>query len=153
MEETNYHWQKEQCDERLLDAVEAAIETVEKMHSLSLTLERIHRARDATRLTDRKQMWDILQEFYAKYKSFINGLSPVLSYYVYDVDAEFYQKVTLEEIARQLHIVIGYICLHDALAGKVKETFIRTYMNALKRKGFDEDFIKQLKSRFGGINA
>ena len=153
MEDTNYQWQKGQCNERLLDAIEAAIETVEKMHSLPITLQKIRKARNAAHLTDKKQMWDVLQEFYAKYKSFINGLSPVLGYYVYNVDAEFYQKVTLEEIARQLHIVIGYICLHDALVGKVKETFIRTYMNALKRKGFDDDFIKQLKSRFGGINA
>ena len=98
-------------------------------------------------------MWDILQEFYVKYKSFINGLSPVLGYYVYNVDAEFYQKVTLEEIARQLHIVIGYICLHDALVDKIKETFIRTYMNALKGKGFDEGFIKHLKSQLGGNHA
>ncbi len=153
MEDTNYQWQKGQCDKHLMDAIEVATETVEKMHSLSLTLERIRKARDATRLTDKKQMWDVLQGFFAKYKSFINGLSPVLSYYVYDVDAEFYQKTTLAEIAEQLHIVIGYICLHDALAGNVKKTFIRTYMNALKRKGFDEDFIKQLKLRFGGINA
>ena len=153
MEDTNYQWQKGQYDDRLLDAVDAAIETAEKMHSLSLTLERIRRARAATRLTDKKQMWDILQEFYVKYKSFINGLSPVLGYYVYDVDAEFYKKVTLEEIARQIHIVIGYICLHDALEDKVKETFIKTFMKTLKRKGFDEEFIKHLKSQLGGNHA
>ena len=153
MEDTNYQWQKGQCDERLLDAIEAAIETVEKMHSLPITLQKIRKARNAAHLTDKKQMWDVLQEFYAKYKSFINGLSPVLGYYVYNVDAEFYQKVTLEEIARQLHIVIGYICLHDALVDKIKETFIRTYMNALKGKGFDESFIKHLRSQLGGSHA
>lgn len=149
----DYRWQQGQCDEHILDVIETAIETVEKMHSLPITLEKIRKVMDATHLTDKKQMWDELQKFYAKYKPFINGLSPVLGYYVYDVDAEFYKKVTIEEIARQLHIVIGYICMHDALIGKIKETFIKTFMNALKRKGFDDDFIKQLKSRFGGINA
>ena len=153
MDELNYQWQKGQCDERLLDAVEAAIETVEKMRSLPITLEKIKKARDAARLTDKKRMWDVLQEFYAKYKSFINGLSPVLGYYVYSVDAEFYKHVTCEEIARQLHIVIGYVCLHDVLVGKVKETFFKTYMNALKGKGFDDDFIKHLKSHLGGNYA
>lgn len=153
MEEYNYQWQNGLYDEQLSGAIEVAIETVEKMRSLPITSGKIKKAREAMFLTDKKQMWDVLQEFFFKYKSFINGLSPVFGYYVYAVDAEFYQKITLEEIVRQLHIVIGYICLHDALGEKVKETFMNTFMKALRRKGFDEGLIKHLKSQLGGRYA
>ena len=149
----DYQWQQGQCDNKFLDAIDAIIEAVEKMRSLPITLEKIRKAKEASQLTDKKQMWDELQKFYDKYRMFINGLSPILGYRVYSVDAEFYNKVKIQDIARQLHIMIGYICLHDALDEKVKETFIKTFIKVLKRKGFDDDFIKQLKSRFGGINA
>lgn len=143
----NYQWQKGQCDERLSDAIDAVIETVEKMHSLPQTLQKIQKARNVISSNEKKKMWDVLQEFYAEYKSFINGLSPIFNYYVYEVDAEFYKKLTIDEIQWQLHIVSGYICLHDALVSKVKETFMKTYINSLKNKGFDDSFIRYLKSQ------
>ena len=85
------------------------------------------------RLTDKYAMWKILQEYYAEYRNFINSLSGFTGYTIYDVENNFVEKITDEDIRRQLKLLIGFIYAKEAVNTAAKQTYKECVKKILKK--------------------
>ena len=85
-------------DERMTKLLEGIKKTCEVAHITTLAAIKSEKACKAIRSTDKKHMWDVLQEYYKQYKSFINKYTPITGFHIYDVDAAFYEQCTIEDI-------------------------------------------------------
>ena len=112
------------------DAVKKAAEIT---HSVFGAKNKSLNARYAIESGDKEFMWKTLQEYFHEYKNFINSLSPLTGYYIYDVNTEFYNKLTVEEISNQLRQVIGFIYAKFALESVAKTTFKQALKSILKK--------------------
>lgn len=112
------------------DAVKKASEIT---HSVFGAKNKSQNALYAIESRDKEFMWKTLQEYFHAYRNFINSLSSLTGYYVYDVDKEFYDKITIEEISNQLRQIIGFIYAKSALESVAKTTFKQALKSILKK--------------------
>ena len=63
----------------------------------------------------RAEKWAVLQEYLKEYGAFINKTTLLTGVYVYQVNAEFYAEVNLQELDRQLQIMVGIAYLKEAV--------------------------------------
>ncbi len=113
------------------------VKAVEKTHEIA-TRSRIlsQKAREAIRTGDKQTMWITLQEHLYKYQrifTMANGVQLVR------VNADYYESVTKEDIAKQLNIVIGIIYLNEAKHCSAKETIKVCFKKLLRQSGAFSD--------------
>ena len=104
----------------IADALKKAAELV---HVTFLAKTKSKRAIAATKLTDKYEMWYILQNYYKDYRGFINSLTVFTQYAIYDVENGFVEKVTPEDIRKQLNILIGFIYAKEAVNSAIKQNY------------------------------
>lgn len=116
--ENNYQNLKYTDDEKAVTYVKAIIKAVDMTHQVAEKSKiKSRKAREAIETKDKEFMWNTLQEYLHEYKEFINTTNTMRTC---SVGMDFYNKVTVTEIERQLKMVIGVIydyeakhCLHN----------------------------------------
>lgn len=124
---------KIESDKKVSTFIDTVKKAAEITHSVFGAKSKCQNAIIAIESNDKKIMWNALQEYFLEYKTFINSLSSLTGYYVYDVDKEFYDKVTIDDIANQLNQVIGFIYAKSALDSVAKTTFKQALKSILKK--------------------
>lgn len=113
----------------VIDSIKKAAEAV---HAAKVAYNKSNAAREAITMTDKKAMWDILQQYFKEYKEFINKMTILTGYYIYSVDANFYEQCSIDDIRKQLENVIGFVYAKEALASVAKENFKQCLKKILK---------------------
>ena len=84
-------------------------------------------------------MWNTLQEYLREYSNFINNTALITGLCVYSVEREFYDQITVEDIEKQLRIIVGYIYAREAVNSAAKATFKDCLKKLLKKSGLFTD--------------
>ena len=81
---------------------------------------------------DKATMWNTLQKYLRGYSDFINHISGITGLCLYRVDKDFYDKVTVDNIKKQLCMVNGFVYAHEAVDSAAKATFKDCLKKVLK---------------------
>lgn len=119
-------------DTKVSAFTEAVKKAAEITNSVYGARNKSEKAFFAIKLDDKKFMWCTLQEYFLEYREFINSLSSFTGFYVYDVDKDFYNKITNKDIENQLKQVVGFIYAKSALQSAEKTNFKQAVKKILK---------------------
>lgn len=94
-----------------------------------------------------------MQEYLKKYGAFINKTTLLAGVYVYQVNAEFYAEVNLQELDRQLQIMVGIVYLKEAVRATVSETYKECLKKVAEEKwdiyrGTVKSFVNRMESQY-----
>lgn len=118
-------------EEKVITYCKNIIKAVEKTHEVATKSKLISRkAREAIETKDKRTMWNMLQEYIYKYSQLFSMANGVL---LKQVDADFYENVSEEDISGQLEIVIGLIYLNEAKHCAAKETIKKCFKKLLEQ--------------------
>ena len=113
------------------------VKAVEKTHEIVTRSKIISRnAREAVQTGDKQTMWITLQEYIHKYKEIFTMANGVQ---LKQVNADYYESLTKEDIVKQLDIVTGLIYLNEAKHCVAKETIKACFKKLLKKSGAFSD--------------
>ena len=117
-------------DEKAMTYLKAIIKAVHMTHEVTAKSEmKSKKAREAIESQDKELMWSTLQQYIHNYMEFLNQSNKVS---VYKVDMDFYDKITVAEIERQLEIMIGIVYDYEAKHCVAKETIKKCLEKILK---------------------
>lgn len=122
-------------EEKSLKAAEFAKKAAEMTHTVYTSNQKSQKALDAIKIHDKVVMWNTLQEYLREYSNFINSTSWITGLGLYRVDHKFYEQVTVEDIEKQLRIIIGYIYAREAANSAAKTTFKSCLKSLMKKSG------------------
>lgn len=122
-------------EEKSLKAAEFAKKAAEMTHTVYTANQKSQKALDAIKIRDKVVMWNTLQEYLREYADFINSTSLITGLGLYRVDHKFYEQVTVEDIEKQLRIIIGYIYAREAANSAAKATFKSCLKSLMKKSG------------------
>ncbi len=134
MEETLQNLQIK-YEEKSLKAAELAKKAAEMTHTVLTSNLKSQKALQAINSHDKATMWNALQEYLQKYSNFINNTTLITGLCVYRVNRGFYDQITVGDIEKQLHIVIGYIYAREAATTTAKTDFKECLKKLLKKSG------------------
>lgn len=118
-------------EEKVLIFCKNIVKAVEKTREVVTKCEWMcHKANEALASKDKLTMWTVLQEYISRYKNLFTGANGVQLIYV---DADFYEKLTEDDIAKQLRIVIGVIYLSEAKKCAAHEAIKQCLKKLLKK--------------------
>ena len=120
-------------EEKALKVAEFAKKAAEMTHTVYTANQKSQKALGAIRIHDKVVMWNTLQEYLQEYSNFINSTSLITGLCLYKVDHRFYEQVTVEDIEKQLRIVVGYIYAREAASSAAKATF-KSCLKSLMKK-------------------
>lgn len=115
--------------EVIIDAIKKAAKAV---YIVGNAYRKSETAHNALSLTNKKEMWDILQLYLREYKGFINNLTVFTGYYIYSVNQDFYEQCSIDDIRKQLENVIGFVYAKETLSSTAKESFKQCLKKMLK---------------------
>ena len=120
-------------EEKVITYCKNVIKAVEKTREVAAKSNLIsHKAREAIETKDKRTMWNTLQEYIHKYSQLFTMANGVM---LKQVDADFYENISEENISKQLEIVIGLIYLNEAKHCVAKETIKTCFKKLLKQSG------------------
>ena len=122
-------------EEKSLKAAEFAKKAAEMTHTVYTANQKSQKALDAIKIQDKVIMWNTLQEYLREYSNFINRTSFITGLGLYRVDHKFYEQVTVEDIEKQLRIIIGYIYTREAANSAAKATLKSCLKGLMKKSG------------------
>ena len=102
-------------------------------HTVIMVDQKASKAVSAIQTQDKSRKWTVLQEYLKEYSLFINNTTFLTGVFVYQVNAEFYAEVNLQELDRQLQIMVGIVYLKEAVRAAVSETY-KEYLKKLLRE-------------------
>ena len=108
-------------------------------HTVITAGRKSQKAIDAIDTRDKASMWNTLQEYLREYSNFINNTALITGLCVYSVEREFYDQITVEDIEKQLRIIVGYIYAREAVNSAAKATFKDCLKKLLKKSGLFTD--------------
>lgn len=126
------YFNKDTNNEKAKVITDALKKAAELVHASHLAKTKSERALAAIKMTDKYAMWEILQDYYREYKGFINSLSGFTGYTIYDVEKDFTEKITAEDIRDQLNKLIGFIYAKEAVNSAIKQTYKDCVKHILK---------------------
>lgn len=106
--------------EAFIDCVQKAAKSI---RFITLAENRGKEIRDVLSSDDKRQLWNVLQKYLHSYAGLINSTTVLTGLYVQNVDPEFYNTITIQEIKNQLRILIGFVYLHTIGHSAVKQSF------------------------------
>lgn len=110
--ENNYQKIQNTDDEKVIAYVKAIIKAVDMTHQVAAKAKmKSRKAREAIKTKDKVYMWNTLQDYLHSYKDFICKTNKMS---LCEVDIEFYNQITLEEIEQQLKMMIGIVYDYEA---------------------------------------
>ena len=98
-------------------------------HTVIMADQKASKAVSAIQTQDKSRKWTVLQEYLKEYSLFINNTTFLTGVFVYQVNAE----VNLQELDRQLQIMVGIVYLKEAVRAAVSETY-KEYLKKLLRE-------------------
>ena len=107
----------------------------EMTHTVIMADQKASKAVSAIQTQDKSRKRAVLQEYLKEYGAFINKTTLLTGVYVYQVNAEFYAEVNLQELDRQLQIMVGIVYLKEAVRAAVSETYKECLKKQLKQSG------------------
>ena len=114
-------------------------------HTIVLAQYKSQKAKDAIATESKETKWTVLQEYIKAYRDFINKMSVLTALYVFPVDENFYNNITLPQLNQQLQIAIDFVYLREALMSAAKETYKACLKKLLKQTGlFDSTELNRL---------
>lgn len=122
-------------EEKSLKAAEFAKKAAEMTHTVYTANQKSQKALSAINIHDKVVAWNTLQEYLREYANFINSTSLMTGLCLYRVDHKFYEQVTVEDIEKQLRIIIGYIYAREAANSAAKATFKSCLKSLMKKSG------------------
>lgn len=126
-------------EEKSLKAAELAKKAADMTHTVITAGRKSQKAIDAIDTHDKASMWNTLQEYLREYSNFINNTALITGLCVYSVEREFYDQITVEDIEKQLRIIVGYIYAREAVNSAAKATFKDCLKKLLKKSGLFTD--------------
>ena len=106
--------------------------------------------RNALLSDNKEQLWAVLQNTLVRYMGFINSISCLTGVCICYVDAEYYNKVSIEDIKHQLRLMIGFIYVYEAAHSTMKEQFKECLKKCLKESGFfSKDELRMINTLMG----
>ena len=126
-------------EEKSLKAAELAKKAADMTHTVITAGRKSQKAIDAIDTRDKASMWNTLQEYLREYSNFINNTALIAGLCVYSVEREFYDQITVEDIEKQLRIIVGYIYAREAVNSAAKATFKDCLKKLLKKSGLFTD--------------
>ena len=124
-------------EEKVLTFCKNIVKAVEKTREVAAKSKMICRkAYDALALKDKQTMWNVLQEYLHKYSQLFTIANGVQ---LKRVDVNFYEKITEDDVAKQLKIVIGLMYLNEAKHCAGKEAVKDCFKKLLKQSGIFSD--------------
>lgn len=124
-------------EEKVMEYCKNIIKAVEMTHEVVTKSKlRSKQANDAIATGDKIIMWNVLQEYLHNYHKLL-----AVSYGVCicQVDADFYNQVTEDDLEKQLKIVIGLIYAYEATHCVAKEKIKACFKKLLKKSGVFSD--------------
>lgn len=122
-------------EEKSLKVAEFAKKAAEMTHTVYTANQKSQKALGAIKIHDKVVMWNTLQEYLREYSNFINSTSLITGLGLYKVDHTFYEQVTVEDIEKQLRIIIGYVYAREAANSAAKATFKSCLKSLMKKSG------------------
>lgn len=122
-------------EDKSLKAAELAKTAAEMTHTVYTANRKSQKAFDAIGTRNKITMWNTLQEYLREYSNFINNTSWITGLCLYHVDQNFYEQTTVEDMEKQLRIVVGYIYIHEAVSSAAKATFKACLKSLMKKSG------------------
>lgn len=107
----------------------------EMTHTVIMAAQKASKAVSAIQTQDKSIKWTVLQEYLKEYGAFINKTTLLTGVYVYQVNAAFYAEVNLQELDRQLQIMVGIVYLKEAVRAAVSETYKECLKKLLRKSG------------------
>lgn len=107
----------------------------EMTHTVIMAAQKASKAVSAIQTQDKSRKWTVLQEYLKEYGAFINQTSLLTGVYVYQVNAEFYAEVHLQELDRQLQTMVGIVYLKEAVRAAINATYKECLKKLLKQSG------------------
>lgn len=122
-------------EEKSLKAARFAKTAAEMTHTVLTSNRKSQKAFDAISSGGKTTMWNTLQEYLREYSDFINNTARATGLCVYRVSCGFYDQITVEDIEKQLHIVVGYIYAREAVNSTRKAVFKECLKKLLRKNG------------------
>ena len=133
--------------EAFIDCVQKAAKSI---HFITLAENRCKEIRDVLSSDDKRQLWNVLQKYLHSYAGLINSTTVLTGLYVQNVDPEFYNTITIQEIKNQLKVLIGFIYLHTIGHSAVKQLFKECLKKLLNsNNGFTKEGLAALDMILG----
>ena len=124
-----------QAQENATKMIAYVKKAAEMTHTVIMADQKASKAVSAIQTQDKSRKWAVLQEYLKEYGAFINKTTLLTGVYVYQVNAEFYAEVNLQELDRQLQIMVGIVYLKEAVRAAVSETYKECLKKQLKQSG------------------
>ena len=124
-----------QAQEKATKMIWYVKKAAEMTHTVIMADQKASKAVSAIQTQDKSWKWAVLQEYLKEYGAFINKTTLLTGVYVYQVNAEFYAEVNLQELDRQLQIMVGIVYLKEAVRAAVSETYKECLKKLLRTSG------------------
>lgn len=130
-------------EDKVITYCQNIIRAVEKTRDVAAQSKlKSRKIEEALQTKDKQTMWNVLQEYIHKHSELFTMANGVL---LGQIDADFYENVSEEDVAKQLEIVMGLIYLNEAKRCVAKETIKKCFKKLLKQSGaFSEREIELL---------
>lgn len=107
----------------------------ELTHTVIMADQKASKVVSGIQTQDKSRKWTVLQEYLKEYGAFINKTTLLTGVYVYQVNEEFYDEVNMQELDRQLQIMVGIVYLKEAVRAAVSETYKECLKKLLRESG------------------
>ena len=115
--------------------IEYVKRAAEMTHTVIMADQKASKIISAIQTQDKNRKWTVLQEYLKEYGAFINKTTPLTGVYVYQVNAEFFAEINLQELDRQLQIMVGIVYLKEAVRAAINATYKECLKKLLRQSG------------------
>lgn len=115
--------------------IEYVKRAAEMTHTVIMADQKASKIISAIQTQDKNRKWTVLQEYLKEYGAFINKTTSLTGVYVYQVNAEFFAEINLQELDRQLQIMVGIVYLKEAVRAAINVTYKECLKKLLRQSG------------------
>lgn len=121
--------------ENVTKMIEYVKRAAEMTHTVIMADQKASKIISAIQTQDKNRKWTVLQEYLKEYGAFINKTTSLTGVYVYQVNAEFFAEINLQELDRQLQIMVGIVYLKEAVRAAINATYKECLKKLLRQSG------------------
>lgn len=121
--------------ENVTKMIEYIKRAAEMTHTVIMADQKASKIISAIQTQDKNRKWTVLQEYLKEYGAFINKTTSLTGVYVYQVNAEFFAEINLQELDRQLQIMVGIVYLKEAVRAAINATYKECLKKLLRQSG------------------
>ena len=141
MDFIQYDEEQEKNRERTKVYFECVEKAIEITHTVIHVRAQVREIEEIQKSNDKLLMWNTLQKYLTNYRNEINSYSMFTNLVVYNVGADFYDNVSIDEIRLQFDYIKGFISLINITRTAHKETFKKCLESLLKKTGMFDGYL------------